>query len=191
MTCDVASRTTLRGPWRRRGRCQCWPRRSGGRRRVVATTMARSGSPARECTTVYPSMRAGPSCSGASSRTAVRAQRLVGHVGEPEAAVRRTRRPHCHPVLRDHPADAGDEPRGSRLLAQHFHHLGERLEVVVVERAARERHAARHGERSFGPETQLLGLHLHRRREAAVQIEVVGVARVDAGHRGQLVAARR
>ena len=105
--------------------------------------------------------------------------RLVGDVDEAEAIVGWRGRPERHAVLRHHPAHARDEPGCPGLLAEHLHHLGECLEVVVVERAARERHAAGDGERPVALEPQLVGLQLYRGREAAVEVEVVGVARVE------------
>ena len=82
-------------------------------------------------------------------------------------------------------------PVRARFGAQHLDHLRQCLQVVVVERAAGERHAAGDGELAISPDPELVRLHLHRGGEAAVQVEVIGVARIEPGQLGELLGRRR
>ena len=107
----------------------------------------------------------------------MRALRLVGHVGEAEPGGRRRRRPHRRAVLRDHPADAGDQPGRARL-RRAAPRPSWRAPGSCSCRADRPPNVMPpvtvSGRSDARPE--LVGLHLHRRREAAVQVDVIGVA---------------
>src|SRR5690606_13444225 len=108
-----------------------------------------------------------------------------GHLDGAEELGGRVRGVHADAVFGDVPAQRGGQPVGAGVGAQLLGHRGDGVGAVVVAGAAAEGQAAGQRQRAarvVDGQAEGLGAHLHRDREAGVQVDVGDV--VDANARG-------
>ena len=99
----------------------------------------------------------------------------------PEGPWGRLRAVETDGVLGEVAAIGGHQALLARSVAQHFHHAGNGVHHVVVQRPAGEGQAAGHGQRQFPIQADFRRRHLHGDRKAAIQVHPVEIRRLPVG----------